>query len=317
MSFNKVFSQVNIPAVCKKYGLSLWQCPQFLFLVMGVIIIGSSLATYTIGTKYIGDPFTVAFIVLLVTIVLFVIAFVITRSFEGLAETNRRKSEFVSIISHQLRAPLSNLKWAIEFLISGRADSIVAKQLEYFKIIRENSDRMEELVSDLLTISKLEMTNVPQRKQEVDLGELVRDLASKFKPFAESSNVEIKIETEPGLPKVFIDISQIHQVITNLLDNAIRYIKEKGEVDIRISKQKNCLYFEIKDNGVGIPEGDTKYIFQKFFRSENALRYQTQGSGLGLYIAKAVIEKMGGKIGFKSQEGKGSTFYFTLPIKNK
>ncbi len=104
-------------------------------------------------------------------------------------------------------------------------------------------------------------------------------------------------------------------VIENFLDNAIRYVQEKGLVEIKIKREKDFVYFEIKDNGVGIPKEDQKYIFQKFFRSENILRYQTQGSGLGLYISKAIIEKSGGKIGFSSQEGRWSTFWFTLPIK--
>jgi len=315
MNFKGILSQLNIVAQCRKYGLSLWQCPQFLFLVMGLVITISTLTAYAIGTRYIEDPRMVALIVLLATAILFIIAVIITNSFERLAEANRMKSEFVSIVSHQLRSPLSNLKWAIELLMSGKLGKIEGKQTEYFKILKENSDRMGELIKDLLIVSRIETAKLPIKKMEFSLEDLVKELIKEFTPFALASNVEIKFLPEENLPKIFADPSQIRLVIENLLDNAIRYIKGRGVVEIKIESQEKNIYFEIRDNGVGIPKEEQKYIFQKFFRSGNILRYQTQGSGLGLYISKAIIEKSGGKIGFKSQEGIGSTFWFTLSIK--
>jgi len=315
MNLKKILAQFNILGQCRQYGVSLWQCPQFLFLIMGLVIIAATLAVYTIGTRYIEDPGIVALVVLLVTVVLFIIAFIITRSFERLAEASRMKSEFVSIVSHQLRSPLSNLIWAIELLMSGRLGKIEENQIEYFKILKENSSRMGELVSDLLIVSKIETATLPIKKQEFPIEDLIKKLISNIEPFAKASNVEIKFETQKDLPKVFADPSQIRLVIENLLDNAIRYVKEKGVVEIKLETKGNNLYFEIKDNGIGIPKDDQKYIFQKFFRSENVLRYQTQGSGLGLFITRSIVNKSGGKMDFKSEENKGSTFWFTLPIK--
>ncbi|TET84709.1 MAG: HAMP domain-containing histidine kinase [Candidatus Nealsonbacteria bacterium] len=330
MNFKKIFDQFNIPAQCKKYGLPLWQCPHFLFLVMGIIIIGSTLAIYVIGSRFVEDPQIVALIVLLVTAILFTIAVIITRSFERLAEANRMKSEFISVVSHQLRAPLSNLRWVIELLTSGRVNGVSEKQLEYFKILKENSTRMRELVSDLLIVSRIETARFPLKKKEISLEDLVRKIIKELEPFAKASNVKVEFKAQENLPKVFADPSQILLVIENLLDNAIRYIparqspeadrpmaggKEKRKVEIKLEREKNYYRFEIKDTGVGIPKEDQKYIFQKFFRSENVMKYQTQGSGLGLYITKSIVKRSGGKIGFKSQEGIGSTFWFTLPIK--
>lgn len=315
MNFKKIFSQLNFPAQCKKYGLPLWQCPTFLFLVMGMVIIGSTLVTYVTGTRYIENPELVALIVLILTAVLFSVAFVIIRSFERLAEASRMKSEFISVISHQLRSPLSNLRWAIELLMSGRLGKIEEKQTEYFRILKENSSRMEGLVSDLLTVSRIETATLPLKKKEISLEKLIKDLISEFEPFAKASNVGMKFDVQKKFPEVLADPGQIRLVIENLLDNAIRYIKDKGIIEIKLEKQEKNIYFEIKDNGVGIPRADQKYIFQKFFRSENILRYQTQGSGLGLYIAKSIVERSGGKTGFKSEEGVGSTFWFTLPLK--
>ena len=317
MNFKNIFDQLNILANCKKYGLSPWQCPQFLFLAMGLIIISSSLIVWGIGNRYFEDPIMVALIVLLSAVVLFIITFTIINSFERLAEANRMKTEFINIVSHQLRSPLTSLSWAVELLMSGKLGKIEEKQIEYFKIMKENSNRMKELVSDLLTVSRIEKINFSIKKEEIYLESIIEELILKFNSFAKASNVEIEFKKVADLPKVFTDPSQIRQAIENLLDNAIRYIKDKGKVIISLEKKEKILYFKIKDSGVGIPKEEQKYIFQKFFRSENILRYQTQGSGLSLYIAKLIVEKLGGEIGFKSREGVGSTFWFTLPIYKK
>jgi signal transduction histidine kinase len=282
---------------------------------MGLIIIGSSLTVYAIGNKYIEDPTLVALLVLFISAILFIVASIITRSFERLAEASRMKSEFVSVVSHQLRSPLSNLKWVIEFLMSGRVGSVTEKQLEYFKILKENSNRMEELVSDLLTVSRIEQGKLPLKKEKISMDDLVKESVREMEIFARASNVEIDSKSEKNLPQIITDYFQLKLVIVNLLDNAIRYIKGRGRVEIILEKKNKNLHFEVKDNGVGIPQDDKKYIFQKFFRSENALRHQTEGSGLGLYIAKSIVEKLGGKIGFSSREGVGSTFWFNLPVK--
>ena len=315
MNFKELIEQFNIREQYRKYGLPAWQYPQFIFLVMGIITIAVILTTYGIGMNFIEEPEVVILIVLALSVFLLIITFTITQSFEKLAEANRLKSEFVSIVSHQLRAPLSNLRWAIELLMSGRLGTIEEPQLEYFRILRENSGRMGELVRDLLTVSRIAQGRLPSQKEEISLADLAKNLISNVEPFARASNVEIKLEAEENLPKIFIDPSQLKLIIENLLDNAIRYIKDKGTAEIKIKRQRNNIYFEIKDSGVGIPSGDQKYIFQKFFRARNILKYQTQGTGLGLYIARSIIDKMEGKIGFKSRESGGTTFWFTIPIK--
>jgi len=314
MNLKGALSQLNIMRQCRRHNLSLWQCPQFLFVVMGIIIIGVAVSTYFIGTLFVEDPGIIALIVLVSTAVLIVISSIITNSFERLAEANRMKSEFISVVSPQLRSPLSNIKWAIDLLMSGRLGPIRETQTDYFKILKENNNRMKELVNDLLVVSKIDQKILPIVKKNFSLREITEGMIEGFRPFAYASNVEVKLEAEENLPDVFGDPSQIMLVVENLLDNAIRYIREKGEILIKLEKIEKTVRFHIRDTGVGIPQPDQKYIFQKFFRSENALKYQTQGSGLGLYIAKAIVEKSGGTIGFESEEGRGSVFWFTLPI---
>jgi len=276
---------------------------------------GSILLAYAIGTKYIEDPYMVSLVIIVITLVLLVLAYVITRSFDRLAEANRMKSEFVSIVSHQLRSPLSNLKWTLDLLLSERVDLDDKKELEYLKILEENTQRMGNLISDLLTVSRIEQGRFTPRKESISLNELINKIIEEAKVFSKAVNAEIIFKSGENLPKIFGDPSQIKMVITNLLDNAVRYTRNRGKIDIGLSQKGKNLYFEIKDNGVGIPQEDSKYIFQKFFRSQNVLKEQTNGSGLGLYIAKSIIDKAGGKIGFKSQQGFGSTFWFSLPLK--
>jgi signal transduction histidine kinase len=327
MNFKNFLDSINIAKQCRKYNLSIWQCPQFLFLILGLVVVISSLAIYFIGIHYSDDPEIIALIVLLVSVFLIMVDFSIIKSFEKLAEVAKMKSEFVSIVSHQLRSPLSNLKWIVDLLISGKIEPVSEKQSAYLQILRENSQRMEGLVSDLLIVSRLEADNLPFKNTKASLAELVKSLILRTESFISASNVEIKLTVEENLPDIFFDYQRIEQAIGNILDNATRYIgfvdasgkpghiKEKGDVEVILKREDNRLCLEIKDNGIGIPKDDQKHIFQKFFRASNANKVQAQGSGLGLYIAKSIIEKSGGKIYFVSRENEGSTFSFNLPIK--
>ena len=316
MSFKRFLNELNIIANCRKYGISIWQCPQFLFLIMGGVIIITSLITYSLGTRYVANPNTVSLIVLVLTTILLVITFSITRTMEGLAEANRLKSEFVSIVSHQLRSPLSNLKWVTEFLLSGRLGKLSAKHDEYLQILKDNTIRMGELVSDLLTVSRIEHGKMPLNKAEFSLLNLAKETISEFEPAAKASNIKVSLEVASSLSLAFGDVSRIKIVTENFLENAIHYTNKGGEIQIKIEKKNKNLILSMKDNGIGIPKKDQQYIAQKFFRSKNVLKRQTHGSGLGLYIAKSIIERSGGKLGFRSQENKGSTFWFTIPTKN-
>jgi signal transduction histidine kinase len=314
MSFKKIIDQLNLVGQCRKYGLPLWECPQFLFLIMGLIIIASIISAYAISTKYIEDPYTVSFIAITLTLVLLIMASIITNSFERLAEANRMKSEFVSIVSHQLRSPLSNLKWTLDLLMSERLSLEKEKELEYLEILEVNSKRMSDLISDLLITSRIEQGKVFIKKEKVSLKTMVEQVLEENKNAPNPFNAEISFEAENNLPNVNCDPSRIKMAISNLLDNARRYSRNNNKIEIGLKKKNRNIYFEIKDQGVGIPKEDQKFIFQRFFRSSNTLRHQTEGSGLGLYIAKSIVEKTGGRMGFQSQEGKGSTFWFSLPI---
>ena len=311
---SRIINQLNIPVQCKKYGLGLWECPQFLFLILGIIVIITTVLSYLIGAVYINSPELLALIVLAITTFLLVISFVITQSFQRLAEASRMKSEFINIVSHQLRSPLTNIKWTFEVLTSEDFKVPEEKQEEYFINVKENIARMIELVDDLLVVSKIEEGIFFIVKKEVSLDELIRGLIFRYKVFAESSRINLIFKSGKNVPDVLADSSMLKLVIENLIDNAIRYTKGGGKVEIKTERQEKKIIVSVADSGVGIPEEEQKYIFQKFFRAENVLKQRTKGSGLGLYVCKTIILKSGGKIWFESKEGKGATFYFSLPI---
>ncbi len=306
----------NIIAHCRQYGLPIWQCPQFLFVIMGFIIIATALSLYLIGMHYFIDPEIVLFIVLSVTGILFVVAYVITTGFERLAEISKMKSDFIDIVSHQMRSPLTSIKWGFEFLSSKNAKISRQKKEEYFENIKENIARMIELVDDLLIVSKIEQGKFPISSRMISPKKIIEKLISRFKVFADAADIKVFFSCSKDAEiEIFTDPSLLKLVIENLIDNALHYTNGGGKVEISLQVKNKKLLFKIKDSGIGIPASEKRYIFQKFFRAKNALRKVTRGNGLGLYLCKTIIEKLGGKIWFESEENKGTTFYFTLPIK--
>ena len=325
MAIRDIVSELNIVKQAKQYGIPWWQHPQFLFFVLGSIIAFSSILSYVLGRRYIEDPQVVALLIIIFTGISLAVSFLITQSFERLAQAARIKSEFVSIVSHQLRSPLSNLVWGLEFLMSGRAGEVQETQLGYFQILKENSSRMQELVNDLLVVSRIDEGSLPWEQKEFPFDGFLDAILIEYRPYLKASNITLEVQGQEKLPKLLGDAVQLRHVVSNLLENAVRYSgKEHGDralakeresrIQIRYQKKGKNLFFEITDNGVGIPKEDQRYIFQKFFRSSNVLRHETQGSGLGLYIAKSIIDRARGAIGFRSKEHEGSTFWFTVPL---
>ncbi len=321
ISFMKLVRAFNVKKQCKSYGVHLWQCPQFLFIVMGGIIIFTILISYFLGTRYIIDPYDpmgpylISLIVISLSLILFTLSYIITQSFERLAQASRLKSEFINIISHQLRSPITNIKWIAEFLVTDQKDMTTEKRGEYFSHLKDNISRMVELVDELLIISKLEEGTFPLTKKKGSLSKTVQGLVDSATAFARASNIKLEYECQKNLPDGFFDSTMLKLVIENLIDNAIRYTRKGKKIKISLKESNGKFIFKIKDGGVGIPKKDQPLIFQKFFRSENALKNETKGSGLGLYIARLIVTKSGGKIWFESEEGKGTTFYFVLPVK--
>jgi len=315
MIFKKICEQLNFINQCKKYNVALSQCPIYLSIITGLITIIAMISTYILAIRY-TSPEIVALIVIAVTMILVIINHFIIQSFEKLAEANKMKSEFIGIISHQLRTPLTGIKWTINLLMK-ECGKINNHGFQELKEIEENNERMIKLVNDLLNINKIEQENMRFVLEKTDIKKIIEKIVKDYSLFAKAKNVEIKFETKIDLLPITIDREKVEIVIRNLIDNAIKYIKDKGEIKIRLIKNGKIVRCEIEDNGVGIPKEDYKNIFQKFFRGKNIMKHETVGTGLGLFITKSIIKKLKGKIGFQSQENKGTTFWFELPIKNE
>ncbi|HAI22683.1 TPA: hypothetical protein DCP77_01540 [Candidatus Collierbacteria bacterium] len=227
------------------------------------------------------------------------------------------KTEFISLASHQLRTPLSAVKWFGKMLISGDAGDLNPMQKEYVEKIYESNEREIRLVNSLLNVSKIESGKILVEPRLTDLTRLISSVMTDFRLEAGELGKKLTAVIDKKIPKIYIDEDQIRQVYANLISNAVRYTKKGGVISVKVYLSKNFIMTEIKDNGIGIPKREQKRVFDKFFRASNALKIETDGTGLGLFLSKTIVESSGGKMGFRSSEGKGSTFWFTLPVKTK
>ncbi len=299
---------------CGQYRVPLWECPQFLFVVMGVVIIVAILVTYFVAVRY-QDPEQAIPILSGMTAILFIIGHFIVAAFERVAQAASSKSEFISIMSHQLRSPLSAIKWQMDAILADLPQTAgVTDTLEkYLRAVGDYNERMIRLVNDLLEVNRIQDDDMVLRPNDFSLDELWRSVIKKAERYGQANNVTISFGVPEHLPRVHADEDRIRVVLQHLLDNAIRYSINGGAVIVVVEVKKGVVYSSITDQGVGILEEEAKKIFTKFFRSSRVVKHQTEGSGIGLFIAKSIIEKSGGKIGFSSEPEKGSVFWFSLP----
>ena len=230
-------------------------------------------------------------------------------------EIDRMKTEFVSFASHQLRTPLSAMKWFSEMLLSGEAGKLNSQQSEFVTNIYQSNERMIKLVKNLLDISRIESGRIIIDPVPTDILKLINDTIAEVNLKATEKQQIITIKISSKLPLINLDPELIKNVYQNLLTNAIKYTPKKGKITISIVKKGLDIISQVTDSGYGIPKEELLHIFEKFFRASNIQKIETEGTGLGLYIVKSVVESSGGKVGVKSVENQGSTFWFSLPIK--
>lgn len=311
--WQRVWDEFNIKKQADELGVSFWQAPSFLFIVMGFIIVFAMTVVYYV-TKYYDSPEAVVIGESSVVAILFTIGNFLIKSIEEMARANKMKTEFVSVASHQLKTPLSEINWEIELLVTKNKEGLSAKQFEIINAVAHSNQKMMRLVNDLLDVARIDQGRLALVSDEVAIGQLIDEVVISNLVLAESRNVKLDVKIDKDLPKIVVDKRRLAVVLDNLISNGIKYTKEQGRVEVAVQKTKDTVLVSVKDNGVGIPRSQQGNIYQKFFRSDNAIKNQTEGTGLGLYIAKNIIEQSGGKIWFESEENKGTNFWFSLPL---
>lgn len=231
----------------------------------------------------------------------------------------RMKTEFVSLAAHQLRTPLSGIKWVLKMMMDGDiGGELTQEQKDFLQKAYTNNERMIMLINDLLDVTRIEEGKYLYKLVSTDIESVVRPMLESYK----DEFLRAKVKTEfkkPArkLPKVKVDVEKIRLVFQNLIENALRYTPAGGTVEIFIRQIKDEIEISFKDTGLGIPADQQERVFTKFFRAVNAMKFQTEGSGLGLFISKNIVEAHDGRIWFESEEGKGTTFYIALPIQEE
>lgn len=232
-------------------------------------------------------------------------------------EIGQMKNEFVSTVSHELRTPLTSIKGYIDLILDGEAGEINEIQREFLSIVKQNSDRLVELINDMLDISRIESGRIHLKIQPLDMSDLIAGAVDTFQAVSDQSGHKLLPKAPRDLPKVAGDRDRVGQVLMNFISNAIKYSPEGGSVTVKAKQDGDMAIVAITDQGIGIAKEDQAKLFTKFYRVDSSLTREIGGTGLGLSICKSIIELLGGKVGVKSTPGKGSTFWFSLPVASK
>jgi PAS domain S-box-containing protein len=229
-----------------------------------------------------------------------------------LEKLSELKSDFVSQVSHELRTPLTSIKGATKLILRGSTGVINEKQTKLLKIMNEDTDRLINLISDLLDIAKLESGKIKMKKEDFDLSDVLRQCVETIQSLAKDKNHKVFEKFNSSL-KVNADKDRIKQVVINLLSNAIKFTPPEGQIEILARQVNGLSEVCVKDSGMGVPKEFQVKLFEKFQRADNSMTAEVQGTGLGLAICKKIVEDHGGKIWVESEINKGSSFFFTLP----
>jgi signal transduction histidine kinase len=233
--------------------------------------------------------------------------------YQAVQSANDSKSQFVSIVTHELRIPLTSIKGYTDLIRQGMVGPVNEKQNEFLDVIRNNVGRMTTLISDLSDISRIERGLLKLELGHASLEDTIEETTNSLRQKLDEKSQELIIDIPDNLPQVYTDPNRLVQILTNLVSNAWKYTPEGGSITIRAMHQDDQVKVEVIDDGIGISQEDQTKLFSQFFRSESpAVREQT-GWGLGLNVTKRLVEVLSGDIGVVSKPGGGSRFWFTLP----
>ena len=233
--------------------------------------------------------------------------------YERTKELDRLKSEFVAVVSHEVRTPLTSIKGSLELLGDERFHTLPAPQKELLGICQANTERLISLINDILDFSKLESSRLSLNFERMDVGRVLVEAVENIRNLAAIRGVELDVKIDPTAGSVEADPMRVGQVATNLIGNAIKFSQEKGRIEVFASGDEGSVTISVKDYGKGIAQRDLSRLFQRFAQLDSSTTRKAGGTGLGLVISKGIVEQHGGKIWVESALGKGSTFSFSMP----
>ena len=282
----------------------LWLLPDY---KIGIIYKGRTIKQLVRERAYLNFALILLLDILLVAGVWFVF-----RSFSAEIKLSQMRADFISNVSHELRTPLALMSVYIETILLGRVKN--EKLTEYYNVIHQETNRLTNIINKILNFSRLEEKKYKFVFQRVDLNQVIEKSLQRFEYHFKNQNFEISINFEKNIPAINGDEEALFELFLNLIDNAIKYSKDEKFIGVETGFDKNRVWVHFTDKGIGIPENDQKYIFDKFFRVIDGEKQGVRGSGLGLSIVKNIMESHSGSISLASEHGKGTTFQLVFPI---
>jgi PAS domain S-box-containing protein len=229
-----------------------------------------------------------------------------------LRQLDRLKDTFVASVSHELRTPLTSIRGYLELVLDGEAGELLPEQTEFLRIVDRNAERLLKLVGDLLDVAQVDAGRLSLDRRACDLAALVAECVERAAPDAAARELDLGLEARQ-VPLVPADPARVGQVLDNLISNALKFTPAGGSVRLSVAARNGHVRIDVADTGMGIPEAEKAHLFGRFFRSSNATEGAVAGTGLGLWITRAIVDAHGGRISFKSEEGVGTTFSVEFP----
>jgi two-component system sensor histidine kinase VicK len=237
---------------------------------------------------------------------------IILHDITHMQEVARMESEFISVASHQLRTPMTAIQWVAERLL--KKEQMSPEGRAYLEDIHNSVKRLSELVDILLNASRIDGGKIGVAPEDIEVVSFIRSYFEECAPLAAKKKLRLSLTDAPAELHAKLDRSALRNIAQSIISNAIEYTPEGGSIGASLEAGDGAFTFTVRDTGIGIPQGEQKDIFKKFSRASNAKRTKTDGTGLGMYIAKQATDLLGGGIRFVSEEGRGTTVYVTLPL---